>query len=588
MLSLVLIVIIVGNVVLWSYQMNQLDLERMQETVNIANVTRITRSSWFAAKNEFTIFAGSRLSGSYTDTHVIDGFHETFREEVPSISYNPSSYLLGGSTTFVSGVLTDLQTNNGVYMQFSSYPSGFSNTTETFGNLVPGTNSRNAENTIVGSLFTPSKDGEVQSITAYIRMTASSKNMKCAIYLHNNLSLVAQTEEKVVPVNPATWVTFNFLLPKPILKANTEYLLVAWASSGNGFAYLYYTSGVPNQGHYISSTYAPDFPNPIPNPTHESRAYSMYCTFKPATEETVEVEFAGTSNTESWTSITWTVDSCFTTDGVNATFQLYNYQAGEYPTSGDGYASGIIGTSDVNVTQLIMSNPTRFRDASGNWKLKVVGIKVAETQFDFKVDWIEFKATLSDIYRLDISNQFAIDLSTYPLSYINGIEILIKYNTTVDNEKWFLKTYNWTASSFSNVGFNTTEGNQPLLNEWNLYAVNITNNWSDYVRDDGTLLVEFVDEGLNATQAIVEVDFFGIRVIIDGANFKLKNSSALTVHIVAIWMVNSTDHQRYASNFFINSGEERTYIRADIRLPQENYIIKVVTERGNIAVFIKD
>jgi Na+-transporting NADH:ubiquinone oxidoreductase subunit NqrC len=40
MLSLVLITIIVGNVVLWSYQMNQIDLDRMHETVTITDVSK--------------------------------------------------------------------------------------------------------------------------------------------------------------------------------------------------------------------------------------------------------------------------------------------------------------------------------------------------------------------------------------------------------------------------------------------------------------------------------------------------------------------------------------------------------------------
>ena len=40
MLSLVLIVLIVGNVVIWSYQMNQLDIDRIQETVVITDVAK--------------------------------------------------------------------------------------------------------------------------------------------------------------------------------------------------------------------------------------------------------------------------------------------------------------------------------------------------------------------------------------------------------------------------------------------------------------------------------------------------------------------------------------------------------------------
>jgi nitrogen fixation-related uncharacterized protein len=46
MLSLVLVVIIVSNVVLWSYQMNQFDWERMQENVEITDITKISSSSW--------------------------------------------------------------------------------------------------------------------------------------------------------------------------------------------------------------------------------------------------------------------------------------------------------------------------------------------------------------------------------------------------------------------------------------------------------------------------------------------------------------------------------------------------------------
>jgi hypothetical protein len=588
MLSLILIVMIVGNVVLWSYQMNQLDLERTQEKVQITNVTRITRSSWFTAEEEFSILTGTRLSGTYTDTEFIDDFHETFREEIPSVGYNPSAYTLGGFTKFVSGSITDLRSDNGVYMQFSSYPSAFSDTAENFGNTSPGGSRSDIRNVIAGSLFTPLKDGEAQSITAYIRIMAVSKRMKCAIYLHSNLSLVAQTEEKTVSAGTYGWVTFNFSAPKPVLKADTEYLLVAWSETGNGNAYLYYVSGTANQGHYVSSTYGIDFPNPMPEPTHESRAYSIYCTFKPAIEETIEVEFTGASNTESWTNLTWTVDNCFTIEEVFTIFQLFNYETGEYPASGDGYLTTTIGTTDTTITQTITTNSTRFRDANGNWKLRIQGIKSADKPFNFKVDWIEYKVTMAGIYRLDIHAYCVIDLFTYPLDYIQSIEILVRYNVTENLEKWFIKAYNWTSMEFNDVGFNNTDGSQPMLNEWNDYAINVTVNWRDYVKSDGTLLIKFADEGLNTSQTIIEIDFLGVRAIIDGARINLRNSGSLTTHVVAIWIINPTNHQRYSANLFINSGEETTYIRADIKLPENKFTAKIVTERGNIAVFMVD
>jgi hypothetical protein len=86
----------------------------------------------------------------------------------------------------------------------------------------------------------------------------------------------------------------------------------------------------------------------------------------------------------------------------------------------------------------------------------------------------------------------------------------------------------------------------------------------------------------------VGVDFFGARVIINGARLELKNSSPLSLHIVSLWVTNLTIHQRYSGNLFLNSGESATYIRADVELPQDAFIAKVVTERGNIAVFSED
>lgn len=78
MLSLVLVVIIVSNVVLWSYQMNQFDLERMQEKVEINAVTRMDNSPWSTVQGEYTLTSGTRVNGSYVDTQAADGQYETF------------------------------------------------------------------------------------------------------------------------------------------------------------------------------------------------------------------------------------------------------------------------------------------------------------------------------------------------------------------------------------------------------------------------------------------------------------------------------------------------------------------------------
>jgi hypothetical protein len=113
-------------------------------------------------------------------------------------------------------------------------------------------------------------------------------------------------------------------------------------------------------------------------------------------QHTVEVEFTGSSDTDDWTQLDWVVNSAWTTPSVTVTLQLYNYNLGQYPTSGDGYisyTSSATSNTDETKSQTITTNPTNFRDGSGNWKIKVKGIKSTTTQFDFKGDLIKFEAT---------------------------------------------------------------------------------------------------------------------------------------------------------------------------------------------------
>jgi hypothetical protein len=113
-------------------------------------------------------------------------------------------------------------------------------------------------------------------------------------------------------------------------------------------------------------------------------------------QHTVEVEFTGSSDTLDWTQLAWVVDSAWTTPSVTVTLQLYDYNLGQYPTSGDGYisyTSSATSNTDETKSQTITTNPTYFRDGSGDWKIKVKGIKSTATQFDFKGDLIKFEVT---------------------------------------------------------------------------------------------------------------------------------------------------------------------------------------------------
>jgi len=70
-----------------------------------------------------------------------------------------------------------------------------------------------------------------------------------------------------------------------------------------------------------------------------------------------------------------------------------------------------------------------------------------------------------------------------------------------------------------------------------------------------------------------------------GTLMDIENTGSLSLHIVAVWVSTSTTHQRYDADLFLNSGESITYYRADIEFPNGAFLAKVVTERGNVAVF---
>ncbi|MGB9675595.1 MAG: hypothetical protein ACPL0C_00225 [Candidatus Bathyarchaeales archaeon] len=575
MLSLILVTLIVSNVVLWSYQMNQFDLERMQENIKIENVTRVTHSSWFTINNEYIIEVGSR-NGTYVDTQTVDDIYESFMEENGYI-YNPSTYNPVNSTQHVSGLLIDLENDDANYMTFRSYASR--NITGAFGNNAPGPSSTIVSaNAMYGSLFTsPPATVIAKSIAFYGRSVSQTRSVKCLIVRHSDLKIVAITNPVSVTTTLGWWTaTFS---DSPTLTPNTEYLLMMIP---NGQVRFYYTTGSANQGHYDTTN---NYASPI-DPTdasHNTNRYSIYCNYDQPVEYTAEVEFMGTSNMETWNSLTWKVTSSFTTDNVNVTLQLFNYQTNNYPEDGDGYMSYIsssIPNVDETKKQTITENATQFRDGSSNWKLRIKGVKATNAQFDLKLDLAELKTEMQDAYALSMTGEFTLDIKTYPPQYIETLEIQIRLRANDTIENWFLKVYNWTTAEFANVSQII-----PATN-FEYYTVSITENWQSFINNEGTVRIMFCDANLDASQTTVDIDFFAVRAKIDGAKFSVKNSGSATAHIVVIWVVNATVHTRYEANYFVNVGEEATFIRADIKLPEGDFIVKVVTERGNIAVFI--
>lgn len=185
---------------------------------------------------------------------------------------------------------------------------------------------------------------------------------------------------------------------------------------------------------------------------------------------------------------------------------------------------------------------------------------------------------------LNINGTFSIDVSSYPLTAVESVEIQLRFAVDDLGERWYLKVYNWTSETYSDDGINSTAGHLPSSG-WNFYAVNLTNKWRSYVRDDGGIIIQVHDERPDSTRTNIDIDYLAVRAVVNGAVFTFENKGSRTVHLVSIWTNNPTVHRRYNTDVFINSGETFSYVRIDISLPNEPYTAKAVTERGNMAVY---
>lgn len=201
------------------------------------------------------------------------------------------------------------------------------------------------------------------------------------------------------------------------------------------------------------------------------------------------------------------------------------------------------------------------------------------------VDAVTLKKRLIDeTYSSDIVGNFFVDLSNYQLDHIQTIELQLVYRASDVAENWYLKAYDWSSSEFASIGFNVTSGHSPTTG-WDYFTVNFTDVWQNYLHSNGTIIIQFTDQVGDFQQTSIELDFLGINVKTDGTKFMFKNDGSLTVRLVSLWVTNSTQHQRYDLDVFLNSGATKNYVNYEVELPAGNYVVKVVTERGNTAVF---
>ena len=421
--------------------------------------------------NSYSVATGTYVSGTVPSSlQTVDTSYFIVRSAGTAISttaYNPSNYALVGSTTLVSGTTADLTSNNAVYMTFRSYASATSGQTlyahqETttiggssyyFQRLI---SADAAGTTLSASAATTGRKlmGKfVHQLTGVSSVPASTWTIYYRAYIdsgsvagHGDVDILIRMSNGTVRTAIATNV------------ANSGSLTTVWSTLSATYSWTAYT--VVSQTDYLEIDYYTEVTNAqtakfvylrIDDNTLALADQTRAANINLPSEFTSEVEFTGSSNTGTWTQLVWSIDSAWTVGSVTATIQVYNYTLGQYPTSGNGYdsyTSSSTANTDETRTQTITTNPANFRDGSGNWKIKVKGVKTTTSQFDFNADWIEFKPTYNSEYT--VSTEFLFSSMTKNTPTQLNFTVVSEYD--IASVSVTIQVWNYSSSAYVTSG----------------------------------------------------------------------------------------------------------------------------------------
>lgn len=543
--------------------MNQLDWERIHENVNIVNVEPILENR----------------------------------------SYNPSEYVLHGSTSWLSGDISNLTLNDEVYMTFRSYQSGthtsyFVNSTSnvdssadkgthsnftalqfgpdltydtlteedtvnaTFGKTNVGASSFGYANYLEASRFLCQVNGVVTKITLYLSGGASGRRARTAIYTDSNGApgnLLGQSAEK--EITTTGWHEFTgFNVP---VSANTYYWL-AFQINDNNLKWRY-DGGATNQHAYRSYTYGP-FPSSFGTPTgYSDWAQSIYATCVNY-ELDLEVQ---------WTNVDYMQDNaelCIYTGALNSE------NLGVDVWSGSNWVTVINSLqsnqwNNVSVKAYLTGNTFTMRFKGSNeindysqdsWNIDVVLLHVWFDEYTVEVEFTGLSNT---------ENWACLDC-------------VIDSAWTTGSVNVTLQLYNYTLGGYPQSGYgyinyissatsNTDETKNQTISANPMDFRNATGHWKVKIKGVKKTITPFD----------LKVDLIELKTTNNvGTTLTFNNNGSLTLHIVAIWVVDAIDHKRYETNIFVNAGDTMSAVMNNIILPANSYTVKAVTERGNIAL----
>ena len=709
MLSLILIVVITANVVLWSYQMNQLDWEKTQEKFEITNAGR--KSQYFTSANEYFLNNGNRVEGTFRDTWAADNAYETFREEItlsPTTKTNafiayrdyalniPKTRTWNGETAswgpqcdmpnagspvrFARAAYCPLEqrsfelivvtlsddgfldayvwngtswiVTNEIARVWTTAQSGaqrpFDIAYETASGralLVYDVDVADATKDLGYRIWTPNEGWSSEYYIDFPGVASTNPTISFVELASNPdpasnqiaMAFLDQTNQDAFAAiwNGSAWTLTTTLTTTTGATSSTrESIGVAYSTyykkilavSGNGtdsMAWKWYVQGEndwrtgtpfdpdPDVGNNVCFiTLKPD---PAANATHDyimfagvNSLYDLNAWAWNMAEETPgryhivnEVDDGLDTHAQRCIDFAWEPTGNrglivwgTTTDYIN--YNTYSISSGWGPY----WTNKRIVSMGTHPWIQLKTNP---RDIEGDVKilgafissyntigslkwdgstLTVIGDYAITTNavgYTYECFDVEF-CHYGNAYSLSFIGDFILDIDQYPLRQIDSVEIQVRIRASDNFENWLLKAYNWTCGQYDVVGqISATD----FFKDYTVFL----QGWQSYVSNNGTIRLEFCDAKADAYQTRVDVDFFGVRILLKGVLFTVRNYGASTIHVVSIWITNTTYHRRYDENLFINSGETLTCIREDVTLPSGNFTVKIVTDKGSIAVF---
>jgi hypothetical protein len=605
MLSLVIVVVIVVNVVLWSYQMNQFDLERMHENVKITDVAGVNGSSpWFSTESEFNVVAGSRLSGTYSDTQSVDGSFESFSESsirTNGLGWWNSDYAYRRVVTILNNAASTLSANYTLSVAMDTVSLVSSGKLTSSGNdlrVVYDSGSSSVElDREVDGVNTSSTQVWFETQAS---IPANSSNNNYYIYYGNPNSGSPPTNQSRIYV----WFDDFNRANEPDVTSEMSYRVKTgggtW-SIESGTLKNVGASGDPNKliitalGNLTAAvdmlvkidvasfaggdTSRMGLSSCMDNSPPSGSGYcGLFHNDRTSVDLLNDLLSWGAHASYSWTLNTWYYMRFRVTD----------------PSSGLGEVKvWLVGTSEPTLWTL---NDTFGGGSARSFgEVGFAGSRTSDTTYfdDIVVRYIvnpepsTYFGSEENLFsnRLELNAVFPIDVSTYPLFNVQTVEVTINYRASVAGGIMYLSAYNWTSSAFSSFGFNSTIGHQPTIT-WDSFTVNLTDQWRSYVSNNGTVYLKIYESLSGSNQTVIDIDFAGVRIAAKMVVFTVANYGPDTTHLIALWIDNATLHQRYEMSIYVNSGDTVSFSRADLSPPNQSFTVKIVTERGNIAVFV--